>query len=65
MEALFSGYIADVAADAERKRTKDALWGSIWDGLQTVAGAVVVAVGVVGTPFSAGVSLALAGLGGS
>ncbi|PPF51120.1 hypothetical protein C5C45_12525 [Rathayibacter rathayi] len=65
MEALFSGYVADVAADAERKRTEDALWGSMWDGLQIVAGAVVVAVGVVGTPFSAGVSLALAGLGGS
>ncbi|PPG74786.1 T7SS effector LXG polymorphic toxin [Rathayibacter rathayi] len=64
-QALFSGYVDDVEADAERQRKEDALWGLLWDGLQTVAGAVVVAVGVVGTPFSAGVSLALAGLGGS
>ncbi|PPF62972.1 hypothetical protein C5C18_14040 [Rathayibacter tritici] len=64
-QALFSGYVADVKAEAERQRKEDALSGLLWDGLQTVAGAVVVAVGVVGTPFSGGMSLALAGLGGS
>ncbi|PPF09493.1 DNA/RNA non-specific endonuclease, partial [Rathayibacter rathayi] len=64
-QALFSGYVDDVEADAERQRKEDAVSGLLWDGLQTVAGAVLVAVGVVGTPFSAGVSLALAGLGGS
>nr|WP_244210539.1 T7SS effector LXG polymorphic toxin [Rathayibacter rathayi] len=64
-QALFSGYVDDVEADAERQRKEDAVSGLLWDGLQTVAGAVLVTVGVVGTPFSAGVSLALAGLGGS
>ncbi|MDR6865490.1 hypothetical protein J2Y69_000072 [Microbacterium resistens] len=37
----------------------------LWDGLQVVAGAVVVAIGVVGTPFTGGVSLGLTVLGGS
>ncbi|PPF11487.1 T7SS effector LXG polymorphic toxin [Rathayibacter rathayi] len=64
-QAVFSGYVDDVEAGAERQRKEDAVSGLLWDGLQIVAGAVVVAVGVVGTPFSAGVSLALAGLGGS
>lgn len=65
MEALFSGYVADVAADAERKRTEDALWGLMWDGLQTVAGAVVTAVGIGAAPFTSGLSLGLSALGGS
>ncbi|PPG86605.1 hypothetical protein C5C00_07775 [Rathayibacter rathayi] len=64
-QALFSGYVDDVEAEAERQRKEDAVSGLLWDGLQTVAGAVLVTVGVVGTPFSAGLSLALAGLGGS
>ncbi|AZZ55546.1 hypothetical protein C7V51_06355 [Rathayibacter iranicus] len=64
-QALFSGYVDDVKAEAERQRKEDALSGLLWDGLQTVAGAVIVTVGVAGTPFSGGMTLALAGLGGS
>ncbi|WP_338052982.1 GH-E family nuclease [Rathayibacter iranicus] len=64
-EALFSGYADDVKAEAERKRTEDALWGMLWDGLQVAAGVVVTAVGVGLTPFTGGVSLGLVALGGS
>ncbi|MDR6868614.1 hypothetical protein J2Y69_003238 [Microbacterium resistens] len=64
-ETLFNGYVDDVEAEEERKRKEDALWGMLWDGLQVVAGAVVVAIGVVGTPFTGGFSLGLTVLGGS
>ncbi|SOE06079.1 hypothetical protein SAMN06295924_1315, partial [Rathayibacter rathayi NCPPB 2980 = VKM Ac-1601] len=37
----------------------------LWDGIQVVEGVLILAVGVVGTPFSAGATLALAALGGS
>ncbi|PPG73375.1 hypothetical protein C5C15_15815, partial [Rathayibacter rathayi] len=47
------------------QRKEDALWGVLWDGIQVVEGVLILAVGVVGTPFSAGATLALAALGGS
>ncbi|WP_146077369.1 DNA/RNA non-specific endonuclease [Rathayibacter tritici] len=62
---MFSGYVDDVEAEQERQRKEDALWGVLWDGIQVVAGVMILAVGVVGTPFSAGATLAFAGLGGS
>ncbi|WP_461515371.1 hypothetical protein [Rathayibacter agropyri] len=64
-EALFSGYVADVTAEAERKRTEGALWGLMWDGLQIVADAVVTAVEIGVAPFTGGVSLGSSALGGS
>ncbi|WP_461515410.1 hypothetical protein, partial [Rathayibacter agropyri] len=64
-EALFSGYVADVTADAERKRHEDALWGMVWDGVQVLAGVVVTAIGIGVAPFTGGVSLGLSALGGS
>ena len=64
-EALFSGYVNDVEAEQERQRKEEALWGLLWDGLQIVGGAVVMAIGIVGTPFTGGVSLGLTVLGGS
>ncbi|WP_146077749.1 hypothetical protein [Rathayibacter rathayi] len=62
---MFSGYVDDVEAEQERQRKEDALWGVLWDGIQVVEGVLILAVGVVGTPFSAGATLALAALGGS
>ncbi|WP_219815263.1 hypothetical protein, partial [Rathayibacter rathayi] len=64
-DVLFSGYVDDVEAEQERQRKEDALWGVLWDGIQVVEGVLILAVGVVGTPFSAGATLALAALGGS
>ncbi|PPI41055.1 hypothetical protein, partial [Rathayibacter iranicus] len=64
-ETLFSGYVDDVEAEQDRQRKEDALWGVLWDGIQVVEGVLILAVGVVGTPFSAGATLAFAGLGGS
>jgi hypothetical protein len=64
-EALFSGYVEDVEAEAERQRREQAGWDLLWDGLQILAGAVVTAVGVGLTPFTGGVSLGLTVLGGS
>ncbi|MDR6865506.1 hypothetical protein J2Y69_000088 [Microbacterium resistens] len=64
-ETLFAGYVDDVEAEEERKRREEAAWGLLWDGLQVVGGAVVMAIGIVGTPFTGGVSLGLTVLGGS
>ncbi|PWJ60946.1 T7SS effector LXG polymorphic toxin, partial [Rathayibacter iranicus] len=64
-QALFSGYVDDVEAEQDRQRKEDALWGVLWDAVQVVEGVLILAVGVVGTPFSAGATLAFAGLGGS
>nr|WP_276331000.1 DNA/RNA non-specific endonuclease [Rathayibacter iranicus] len=64
-ETLFSGYVDDVEAEQDRQRKEDALWGVLWDAVQVVEGVLILAVGVVGTPFSAGATLAFAGLGGS
>ncbi|MWV32559.1 hypothetical protein [Rathayibacter iranicus] len=54
-----------MTAEAEWKRTEDALWGLMWDGLQVVAGAVVTAVGIGAAPFTGGLSLGFSALGGS
>ncbi|WP_146078756.1 hypothetical protein, partial [Rathayibacter rathayi] len=56
-DVLFSGYVDDVEAEQERQRKEDALWGVLWDGIQVVEGVLILAVGVVGTPFSAGATL--------
>ncbi|NQX14050.1 DNA/RNA non-specific endonuclease [Microbacteriaceae bacterium VKM Ac-2855] len=64
-DTLFSGYVDDVHAEEERKRTEDAEWGLLWDSLQIAAGVVVTTIGVGLTPFTGGVSLGLTVLGGS
>ncbi|NQX11804.1 hypothetical protein HQQ80_09225 [Microbacteriaceae bacterium VKM Ac-2855] len=64
-DTLFAGYVDDVHAEEERKRTEDAAWGLLWDGLQIAAGVVVTTIGVGLTPFTGGVSLGLTVLGGS
>lgn len=62
-DSLFSGYAEDVEAEADRQRREDAQWGIVWDVVQITAGALIAAVGVGLTPFSAGFSLSLTVLG--
>jgi len=61
--SAFSGYQKDLEEAAEKARREQAGWDLLWDGLQVVAGAVVTVVGLGLTPFTAGSSLLLTGLG--
>ena len=58
----FEGFQKDLEA-AEKARREQAGWDLLWDGLQVLAGAVVTVVGLGLTPFTAGSSLFLTGLG--
>lgn len=58
----FEGFRDDLEA-AEKARREQAGWDLLWDGLQILAGAVVTVIGLGLTPFTAGSSLLLTGLG--
>ncbi|WP_235493350.1 glycohydrolase toxin TNT-related protein [Leifsonia sp. Leaf336] len=58
----FEGFQEDLEA-AEKARREQAGWDLLWDGLQVLTGAVVTVIGLGLTPFTAGSSLFLTGLG--
>ena len=58
---MFDKYTQDVEAALREQ----ALTDLIWDGLQILAGAVVTAIGLGLTPFTAGFSLGLTAIGGT
>ncbi|MGH1525866.1 hypothetical protein ACRAWC_18160 [Leifsonia sp. L25] len=53
------------AQDVDAARREQALTDLIWDGLQILTGAVVTAIGLGLTPFTAGFSLGLTAIGGT
>jgi len=59
---MFDKYVEDVEA-ADKARREQAGWDLLWDGLQVLAGAVATVIGLGLTPFTAGSSLLLTGLG--